>query len=61
MTTSKPTFFENAEITIDPALCAAALRETKRAVYWLDTPARPDGRVPLRAQINADLLVVGGG
>lgn len=61
MTTSKPTFFENAEKTVDPALCAASLRDTKRAVYWLDSPARPDMREPLRASLSCDLLVVGGG
>ncbi|GAA1884518.1 FAD-dependent oxidoreductase [Paeniglutamicibacter psychrophenolicus] len=61
MTAPKPTFFENAEKTIDPALCAASLRETKRAVYWLDSPLRPGVREPLRASLEADLLVVGGG
>ena len=61
MTTSKPTFFENAEKTIDPALCAASLRDTKRAVYWLDSPLRPGVREPLRTSVTADLLVVGGG
>ena len=61
MTTSNPTFFENAEKNIDPALCAASLRDTKRAVYWLDSPLRPGVREPLRAQIDCDLLVVGGG
>ncbi|ASN37863.1 FAD-dependent oxidoreductase [Arthrobacter sp. 7749] len=61
MTISTPTFFENAEKTIDPALCAAALRDTKRAVYWLDSPLRPGIHEPLRDRIEADLLVVGGG
>ncbi|GAA1407344.1 oxidoreductase [Glutamicibacter uratoxydans] len=61
MTTSTPTFFENAEKTIDPALTAAALRDTKRAVYWLDDPNRPGARPKLAEQITADLLVVGGG
>ncbi|MFJ2353496.1 NAD(P)/FAD-dependent oxidoreductase [Glutamicibacter sp. NPDC087673] len=61
MTAPKPTFFENAEKTIDTALCAASLRETKRAVYWLDSPLRPGVREPLRASFETDLLVVGGG
>ena len=61
MTTSTPTFFENAEKTIDPALCAASLRDTKRAVYWLDSPQRPGVREPLRTSTTCDLLVVGGG
>lgn len=61
MTTSTPTFFENAEKNIDPALTAAALRDTKRAVYWLDNPDRPGARPKLAEQITADLLVVGGG
>ena len=61
MTISKPTFFENAEKTIDPALCAASLRDTKRTPYWLDSKDRPDARPALRAQITCDLLVVGGG
>lgn len=61
MTRNKPTFFENAEKLIDPALCAASLRETKRAVYWLDSPARPEARGALRETKSCDLLVVGGG
>lgn len=61
MTTPRPTFFENAEKTIDPALCAASLRDTKRAVYWLDTPARPGNRPKLTGSVRTDLLVVGGG
>ena len=61
MTTPRPTFFENAEKTIDPALCAASLRDTKRSVYWLDTPARPGNRPKLTGSIRTDLLVVGGG
>jgi glycine/D-amino acid oxidase-like deaminating enzyme len=61
MPKSTPTFFENAEITIDPALCAASLRDTKRAVYWLDSPLRPDAHPPLREDTTCDLLVVGGG
>ncbi len=61
MTTSTPTFFEQAEQTIDPALTATSLRETKRAVYWLDNPNRPAPRPKLTEHTTADLLVVGGG
>lgn len=56
-----PTFFEKAERTIDPDLCAVSLRDTRRSVYWLDSPARPAGHPALRGRIDCDLLVVGGG
>ncbi|WP_104090202.1 FAD-binding oxidoreductase [Arthrobacter sp. GMC3] len=61
MPTTTPTFFENAEKTVDPALCAQSLRNTKRAVYWLDSPLRPAPLPPLRGETSTDLLVVGGG
>ncbi|WP_312178458.1 FAD-dependent oxidoreductase [Arthrobacter sp.] len=61
MLKSTPTFFENAERTIDPALCAASLQDTKRDVYWLDTPNRPGALPPLAGDASCDLLVVGGG
>ncbi|WP_107503846.1 NAD(P)/FAD-dependent oxidoreductase [Arthrobacter sp. ERGS1:01] len=61
MPKTTPTFYENAEKTMDAAVVAQSLRATKREVYWLDSPLRPDAHAPLRAQITCDLLVVGGG
>ena len=61
MPATKPTFFENAEKTMDAAMCAQSLRSTRREVYWLDSPLRPPAHAPLRQHTTADLVVVGGG
>lgn len=42
-------------------MAEAALAHTKPAVFWLDTPDRPDARPPLRGDERCDLVVVGGG
>ncbi|MGN6161021.1 MAG: NAD(P)/FAD-dependent oxidoreductase, partial [Marmoricola sp.] len=38
-----------------------ALAHTKPAVYWLDTPDRPEARPSLEGDARCDLVVVGGG
>lgn len=38
-----------------------SLADAAPAPYWLDDPARPDALEPLREDVHADLLVVGGG
>ncbi len=38
-----------------------ALAGARPAVYWLDDPANPPALPPLRADVEADLVVVGGG
>ncbi len=40
---------------------AAALADAEPAVLWLDDPARPDALPPLSGEVDADLLVIGGG
>jgi glycine/D-amino acid oxidase-like deaminating enzyme len=39
----------------------ATWRDAKPESFWLDTPARPDPRPPLTADLECDLAVVGGG
>jgi len=39
----------------------AALADAEPAVFWLDSPHRPEPRPPLTGPTGADLLVVGGG
>lgn len=39
----------------------SSLRDAAPSVFWLDAPDRPDPAPPLEADIDADLLVVGGG
>ena len=39
----------------------AALADAEPAVFWLDSPQRPEPRPPLTGPTSADLLVVGGG
>ncbi|MEK9736443.1 MAG: hypothetical protein VW239_03880, partial [Candidatus Nanopelagicales bacterium] len=39
----------------------AALADVTFAPYWLDTPDRPEARSSLVEDIEADLVVVGGG
>ncbi len=43
------------------AQAAAALRDSRPAVAWLDDPVRPAPMPPLTGDTTADLLVVGGG
>ena len=33
----------------------------RTAIFWLDSPARPDQTLPLAADVTCDLLVIGGG
>ncbi|MBY6062192.1 FAD-binding oxidoreductase [Microbacterium esteraromaticum] len=47
--------FRPAESQID-----AALRDTRHSTFWLDDVARPE-HPPLRTDVRADLVVVGGG
>jgi glycine/D-amino acid oxidase-like deaminating enzyme len=40
---------------------ADPLRDAAPAIFWLDDPARPGPRPPLEGELEADLVVVGGG
>lgn len=40
---------------------AAALADARPGSYWLDTPDRPEPAPALRGEVDADLVVVGGG
>jgi glycine/D-amino acid oxidase-like deaminating enzyme len=46
---------------LDDAGVRAALADALPRSFWLDDPARPPGRPPLVADVDADLVVVGGG
>ena len=39
----------------------AATADTERSVFWLDRPDRPEPTPPLEQDIDADLVIVGGG
>src|SRR6056297_3977999 len=39
----------------------AAIADTERSVFWLDRPRRPEPCAPLAEDIDADLVIVGGG
>lgn len=39
----------------------SSIADAKRAVYWLDRPERPNPEPALAADIDADLVIVGGG
>ncbi|AKK06783.1 glycine/D-amino acid oxidase, deaminating [Corynebacterium mustelae] len=47
--------------THDPALLTEALKDANTTPFWLDNPNRPEPRPALTEDINADLLIVGGG
>lgn len=39
----------------------ATFADARPISFWLDDPARPDARDPLRGELRADLVIVGGG
>jgi glycine/D-amino acid oxidase-like deaminating enzyme len=55
------TVYERAEQQVPAAAVDAALSGVRSGSYWLDSPDRPEPQRPLREDITADLLVVGGG
>jgi glycine/D-amino acid oxidase-like deaminating enzyme len=44
-----------------PAELAAALAGASTVPFWLDSPLRPEPRPPLVADVDTDLVIVGGG
>ncbi|PPF45486.1 FAD-dependent oxidoreductase [Pseudoclavibacter sp. AY1F1] len=55
------TTFDRAEAEISPERVAASLVGAKATTYWLDDPGRPAVLPPLRGNLTADLVIVGGG
>lgn len=49
------------ELRHDPALLARALEGASNTPFWLDNPHRPAPRPALEGDVDADLVVVGGG
>lgn len=55
------TTYERAEAAVSAERINAALANTQREPYWLDTDERPDALPPATGALDTDLLVVGGG
>jgi len=53
--------FDQYERSVSKNLIDQALEDTKYTPYWLDTPDRPSATAALHANVETDLLVVGGG